>query len=450
MAEAIRMPRMSDTMTVGVIVEWHKKVGDTVKPGDVLADVETDKATMPLESYNEGVLLYIGPKNGSSVPVEEIVAVIGKKGEDYQSVLAKEGGAAKQTEVPETKSAKPTNDTTSTAVLPKDVKEIRMPLLSDTMKEGKIVRWNKKVGDKVKSDDALAEVETDKTTMEVVGYEEGTLLYVAVGEGESAPVNGMIALVGPAGTDVKAYVEAQKNKPATSAEAKQESKSAEAPKHTPEPISHESTSDSDGRVKASPLARSMAKERGINISNVKGTGDGGRIIRRDIENYVPAEKPSEARKSTDKEGTLHIHSFDQIGKEGFEDIPNTQMRKTIARRLSESKFQAPHFYLTMEINMDNAMKARKAMNEVSPVKISFNDLVIKACAMALREHPDVNSSWMGDFIRQNHHIHIGSAVAMPDGLIVPVIRFADQKSLSQIAIEAKGLYDKAKNKTSAQ
>jgi len=286
--------------------------------------------------------------------------------------------------------------------------------------------------------------------MEVVGYEEGTLLYVAVGEGESAPVNGMIALVGPAGTDVKAYVEAQKNKPATSAEAKQESKSAEAPKHTPEPISHESTSDSDGRVKASPLARSMAKERGINISNVKGTGDGGRIIRRDIENYVPAEKPSEARKSTDKEGTLHIHSFDQIGKEGFEDIPNTQMRKTIARRLSESKFQAPHFYLTMEINMDNAMKARKAMNEVSPVKISFNDLVIKACAMALREHPDVNSSWMGDFIRQNHHIHIGSAVAMPDGLIVPVIRFADQKSLSQIAIEAKGLYDKAKNKTSAQ
>lgn len=451
MAEAIRMPRMSDTMEEGVIVEWHKKVGDKVKPGDVLADVETDKATMPMESYNEGTLLYIGPKKGDSVPVEDIIAIIGKEGEDYKSILEKENSKEdKKEEKPteEKKEQKQEKKASGEAILPKGVKVIRMPLLSDTMKEGKIVKWNKKVGDKVKSDDALAEVETDKATMEIVGYEEGTLLYIGVEEGDAAPINDMIALVGPAGTDVKAYAEYEKNKPAKTEEeetGEEEKPAAETSTTTPAASATSDSSDDNGRIKVSPLARRMAKEKGYNLSDITGTGDGGRIIKRDIENYTPSVAAADAGKAA-KEGVLQVHAFEQIGKESHEDIPNSQMRKTIARRLGESKFNAPHFYLTMEINMDNAMKARKAMNEVSPVKISFNDLVIKACAMALREHPAVNSSWMGDFIRQNNHIHIGSAVAMPDGLIVPVIRFADQKSLSQIAAEAKGLYDKAKNK----
>lgn len=443
MAEAIRMPRMSDTMTEGVIVEWHKKVGDKVKPGDVLADVETDKATMELESYNEGTILYIGPEKGDKVPVEDVIIVVGKQGEDYKSLL---GGQSQQPSNEKATAEKPAIQPATKSAdvpLPKGVKVITMPLLSDTMKEGKIVKWNKKVGDKVKSDDALAEVETDKATMEVVGYEEGTLLYIAVEAGDAAPINGMIALVGPAGTDVKAYAEAHKNAPqeqtsSTTGEAHKDTVSA------PAVVEATSTTTEDGRIKASPLARKMAQEKGINLSGVTGTGDGGRIIKRDIDNYVPVVKP--VAKAEEKPGAIHIQPFAAIGQEGHGDIPNSQMRKTIARRLSESKYQAPHFYLTMEINMDQAMKARKAMNEVSPVKISFNDLVIKACAMALREHPAVNSSWMGDFIRRNMHIHIGSAVAMPDGLIVPVIRFADQKSLSQIASEAKGLYEKARNR----
>lgn len=442
MAEAIRMPRMSDTMTEGVIVEWHKKVGDKIKSGDEIADVETDKATMPLESYSEGEILYIGPKKGEATPVDGIVAIVGKKGEDYKALLANESKAKKPSK-PAEASAATTSAPPASVELPKAVKEIRMPLLSDTMTEGKILKWNKKVGDKVKSDDALAEVETDKATMDIVGYEDGTLLHIATAEGSAAPVNGVIALVGPAGTDVSGYVAALKNKPAAPAGPVAHADHAVA---VHEPAVAEPSTPDDGRIKVSPLARTMAKQRGITLTDVTGTGDGGRIVKRDIENYVPAAKPAAATKEAPKESALHMHTFAPIGQESYQDIVNTQMRKTIARRLSESKFQAPHFYLTMEINMDNAMKARKAMNDVSPVKISFNDLVIKACAMALREHPDVNSSWMGDFIRQNNHIHIGSAVAMPDGLIVPVIRFADQKSLSQIATEAKSLYQKARDK----
>lgn len=461
MAEVIRMPRMSDTMTEGKIVDWHKKTGDKIKPGDLLAEVETDKATMELESYNEGTLLYIGPKKGDSVKVEGILAVVGKEGENYQSLLDEEqssGGKdkekkeAKGEEKKEDKKKKDSGkeekgekSTAAPVELPKGAKEIRMPLLSDTMKEGKIVKWNKRVGDKVKSDDALAEVETDKATMDVVGYEEGTLLYIGVAEGESAKINDIIAIVGKEGTDVSAYVEDQKNRPSDD-EEKQEKETAasSAPEkesaEKEETSDEESSQDADGRIKASPLARKMAGEKGIELSKVKGTGDGGRIVKRDIEEY----KPAAAVKT--EEGAIALRPFAAVGEESHEDIPNSQMRKTIARRLGESKFQAPHFYLTMEINMDRAMASRKSMNEISPVKISFNDLAIKAAAMALRQHPAVNSSWMGDFIRQNKHIHIGSAVAMPEGLIVPVIRFADQKSLSQISAEAKELYEKARNK----
>lgn len=464
MAEAIKMPRMSDTMAEGVIVEWHVKVGDKIKPGDLLADVETDKATMELESYNEGTILYLAVEKGKSVPVEGLLAIIGKEGEDYQNVLnesnsQKKGDSKSESQAPVEKkeednnanAEKKNNEKSAQVSLPEGVKLIRMPLMSDTMKEGKIVSWNKKVGDKVKSDDALAEVETDKATMEVVGYEEGTLLYITTEAGDAAKINDVIALVGPAGTDVSAYASWLKSTDNTGevasgktekAEEKSE-KAVENKAETPrEEESEPSNSGDDRRIKASPLAKRLAQEKGVDISQISGSGDGGRIVKKDVDNFNPEKAAAAPQKSE----SAQVQPFAAMGEESYEDIPNSQMRKTIARRLGESKYQAPHFYLTMEINMDNAMQSRKALNELSPVKISFNDLVIKASAMALRKHPAVNSSWMGDFIRQNKHIHIGSAVAVPEGLIVPVIRFADQKSLSQIAADTKELYDKAKNK----
>ncbi len=465
MAEVIRMPRMSDTMTEGVIVEWHKKVGDKVKSGDLMAEVETDKATMELESYNDGVLLYIGVEKGQSIAVDGLLAVIGKEGEDYKAAIEGFKGpgtapsanqTAPKTEAAPAGEAKPADPAPAPAkaTLPDGAKEIRMPLLSDTMTEGKIVAWNKKVGDTVKSDDVLAEVETDKATMEVVGYEEGTLLYIGVEAGSAAKINEIIAIVGKAGTDVSAYIAAEKSgankQPAAAAPAPAGEAPAAAPAEThattpaPETAPAETT---NGRVKASPLAKKLAAEKGISLSALKGSGDGGRITKKDVDQYTPAAAPAAAAPAQAAEPKpAAVTAFVPAGTEGHTDTPLSQMRKTIARRLSESKFSAPHFYLGMEINMDNAISARAAMNEVSPVKISFNDMIIKACAAALRQHPDVNSSWMGDFIRHNHHIHIGMAVAMPDGLIVPVIRFADQKSLSQISAEAKELGNKAKNK----
>ena len=439
MAEVIRMPRLSDTMAEGVIVSWNKKVGDSIKPGDVLAEVETDKATMELESYQTGVLLHIGVDAGKAVKVDGVLAVIGKAGEDYTSALSSPTVATVEPATPDPVSTSPIKP--EKLSLPAGAKEIRMPLLSDTMTEGKIISWQKKVGETVKSDDVLAEVETDKATMEVVGYEAGTLLFVGVEAGKAAKVNEIIAIVGKAGTDITAYLAAEKSG-ANAAENTAKPFTAVEPIVNKEvPVAN--TTEQNGRVKASPLARKMAAEKGIAITALHGSGDGGRVIRKDVENYQPginANKDLPTQASSQASAT-----------EGYTDIPLTQMRKTIARRLGESMFTAPHFYLTMELNMDNAMAARTVMNEMSPVKISFNDMLIKACAAALRLHPDVNSSWLTDqsgneFIRRNHHIHIGSAVAMPEGLIVPVIRNADQKSLSQIAADAKELYQKARDK----
>ena len=449
MAEVIRMPLMSDTMTEGVIAEWHKKVGDKVKAGDVLADVETDKATMELENYVDGTLLYIGVEKGKAAKVDGILAVVGKDGEDYKSLLDGAGSAPAAAAVPAPSTA-PTPASAPAAAkvaLPAGAKEIRMPLLSDTMTEGKIVSWNKKVGDAVKADDVLADVETDKATMEVVGYEEGTLLYIGVQAGEAAKINGLIAIVGKAGTDISAYIAAEKSG-ANNAAATAPAATTAAPTTTAPAVATVNetvAASSNGRVIASPLAKKLASDKGIDISKVQGTGDGGRITKKDIDGYVPATTTDNRQSTTEKAGGT-ARPFTASGQEGHADVQLTQMRKVIAKRLSESKFSAPHFYLTVEINMDNAITSRAAINEVSPVKVSFNDMIIKASAMALRLHPDVNSSWMGDFIRQNHHIHIGSALALPEGLIVPVIRFADQKSLSQIAGDAKDLYKKAKDK----
>ena len=360
---------------------------------------------------------------------------------------------------------------------------IRMPLLSDTMKEGVIAEWLKKVGDTVKADDVIAEVETDKATMEVMPYVDGTLLYIGVEKGKGVPVNGIMAIIGKPGEDFQSILDGEKGAaPAAKAEpaaaapaAKAEQPAATAPKaeSSPKPAAGAGTSpatapppvvqppaapaqatpapaaEADDRVKASPLAKKLAEEKGVNISDLKGSGDNGRIIKRDIDSYTPAPAaaPAAAPQAAKAPQAAPLPAIAAVtGEEGHTDTPLTQMRRIIAQRLAESKFSAPHFYLRMTITMDKAIDARKAINELSPVKVSFNDLVIKACAMALRRHPAVNSSWMGDFIRQNHHIHIGTAVAVEDGLIVPVIKFADQKSLSQIAQEAGVLYDKARTK----
>src|ERR1044072_414292 len=441
MAEVIRMPLLSDTMTEGVIAEWHKKVGDTVKSDDVIAEVETDKATMEVIGYVDGTLLYVGVEKGKAAKVNEIIAIVGKPGEDYKPLL--EGGApaaapangkaesapAQQASAPAATPAPAASngDTAAVQEALKNATVIRMPLLSDTMTEGKIVAWNKKVGDTVKSDDVLAEVETDKATMEVIGYADGELLYVGVKEGNAAKVNDIIAIVGKKGTNVDAILAAEKGGPAPAAAPAGESKHA-ANAAPAAPVAEATPAVNGGRVKASPLAKKLAEEKGIDISQVPGSGDGGRIVKRGGGSFVPGAKPAAAATAPAAAKTA-APAFVAAGQEGYTDIEVSQMRKAIARRLSESKFTAPHFYLKIDVNMDKAMESRKTINEISPVKVSFNDMVIKAAALALRQHPFVNSSWMGDVIRQNQHIHIGSAVAIDEGLIVPVIRFADQKSL---------------------
>jgi pyruvate dehydrogenase E2 component (dihydrolipoamide acetyltransferase) len=437
MAEVIRMPLLSDTMTEGKIVKWNKTVGDTVKSDDVLADVETDKATMEVVGYADGTLLYIGFKEGEAAKVNEIIAIVGKPGDDIQQYLSPAAPATQPAPATQTTSAAP-------SITPEQlgVTVIRMPLLSDTMTSGKIVQWNKKVGDQVKSDDNLADVETDKATMEVVGYAEGTLLHVGVPAGESAKVNDIIAIIGKPGTDVSGLLNSLNNSSATPAATPAASPAA-APAPAAVSTTVTSAASADGRVKASPLAKMLAKDKGIDLSHVRGSGDGGRIIKSDVDNFTlgSVQVSSNVAASSAAPTPTFV-----AGVEGYADTPLTSMRKTIARRLGESMYTAPHFYLSMEICMDNAITARAAMNEVSSTKISFQDMLIKASALALKKHPAVNSSWMGEFIRTYNHVHIGSAIALPEGLIVPVVRFADQKSLSQIALEAKELYDKARNK----
>jgi pyruvate dehydrogenase E2 component (dihydrolipoamide acetyltransferase) len=454
MAEAIKMPKMSDTMSEGVLAKWHKKVGDVVKPGDVIAEIETDKATMDFESFQEGVLLYIGVEEGKAVPVDGLIAVIGKEGEDYKSIL---DGDAKPEPAPakeeKTEVAKPEVQVAAvdTSNIPANV--IRMPALSDTMTEGVINKWNFKVGDKIKADDSLADVETDKATMEVVGYEEGTLLYLSVKEGEAVPVNGIIAIVGKEGTDITPLLNADKSAPApAAAEPKTEEKAVatSTPDAVAAPVKEsKGSTEDDSRVKASPLARKLAQDKGVNLNDVKGSAEGGRIIKKDIEDFKPVvsvAKTTAPAASAEKvvAAAPSIPAF--IGEEKFTEKPVSQMRKVIAKRLAESLFTAPHFYLTMSIDMDQAMQARAKINEYAPTKVSFNDLVLKACAVALKKHPVINSSWLGDKIRFNEHVNIGVAVAVEDGLLVPVIRFADGKSLTHISAEVKDFAGKAKAK----
>jgi pyruvate dehydrogenase E2 component (dihydrolipoamide acetyltransferase) len=454
MAEIIRMPKMSDTMEEGVIASWLKKVGDTVKPGDILAEVETDKATMELESYEEGVLLYVGVKEKDSVPVNGIIAIIGEKGEAFEHLLSGAPAVAPKVEavIPATTPAPAVAEVTPPAAaiakssIPAVV--VTMPKMSDTMQEGTISAWLKKVGDVVKTGEIIAEVETDKATMELESYEDGVLLYIGVEAGGSVPVDGVIAVIGEKGADYQSLLAAHQGGASIAAPVEVASPASPVAAAAPAPVVVQApvaaavaSSTGNERVKASPLAKKIASETGIDIRQVAGSGEGGRIVKRDIETFVPA-----AATASPQAASSQVGGAPALGQESFTEEKVSQMRKTIAKRLAESKYSAPHFYLTMEINMDKAIEARKSMNEFGTAKISFNDLVIKAAAAALRQNPKANSSWLGDKIRYNDHIHIGMAVAVEDGLLVPVIRFADQLSLSQISNQAKSLGQKAKNK----
>ena len=435
MAEVIKMPKMSDTMTEGVISTWLKKEGDVIVSGDVLAEVETDKATMELESYEDGILLHIGVPEKATVAVDAIIAIIGAKGEDIQSLIS---DSSQSVSGPATV---PTGDTEPAKVDTMDASSIkasvlRMPKMSDTMTEGVIAQWLMKVGDQVSSGDILAEVETDKATMELESYDDGTLLYTAASAGSAVEVDGIIAIIGEENADYEALLQSE-NKVAQKAETV-------VAAAVPAPVEASIVSAapvpaSDGRVLASPLAKKMAQDKGIDLGTIPGSGDGGRIVKKDVETFEPAMAKTAPVAGTPENYVKPV----VIGAEASEDIALTQMRKVIASRLSESKFSAPHFYLTMEINMDKAMAARVSMNEVSPVKISFNDIVLKAVASAIRQHPDVNVSWLEDKMQKHQHIHIGVAVAIPDGLVVPVVKFADNKSLAHISSEVKDLAQRA-------
>jgi pyruvate dehydrogenase E2 component (dihydrolipoamide acetyltransferase) len=457
MAEIVRMPKMSDTMTEGVIAKWHKKVGDTVKSGELMAEIETDKATMDYESFNAGTVLFLGAEEGQAIQVNDVLAVVGNSGEDFKELLAGAGKAAEAGGKAEPKSepkseAKPESKNeaktapppaASPAVDTSNIKAeiVLMPKMSDTMTDGVIAAWHKNIGDTVKTGELLAEIETDKATMEYESYNAGTLLYIGAEAGKSVPVNGVLAVIGEKGADWETLLKAHENKSASApaAETKGETKSEEAPVQAnagQQPVSAES---SGGRVKASPLAKKLAKDKGFDIAKIQGSGDQGRITKKDVENFKPSTEAAPAQKAG---APVPVG----VGQESFEEVNVTQMRKTIARRLGEIKFTAIEIFLTMEINMDKAIEARNSINEVAPVKVSFNDMVIKAVAAALKSNPKVNSSWLGDKIRYNHHVHIGVAVAVDEGLVVPVIRFADSLGLAQISAAVKDFAGKAKNK----
>jgi len=443
MAELINMPRLSDTMEEGTVAKWYKKVGDTVKEGDILAEIETDKATMEFESFQEGELLHIGIDEGGTAPVDSLLAIIGEKGEDIKDMI---GGAtpsspstAESTTVPVAVAENKTEKTT----MPEGVEVITMPRLSDTMEEGTVAKWNKKVGDPVNEGDILAEIETDKATMEFESFYSGTLLYIGLEEGQSAAVDSVLAAIGKEGTDpesVKAAI-VSSTKEATNPEEVKVSTPApvveqkETPKPVPvaaqSPVSTQSAHN--GRLVASPLAKKMAEEKGISLQQVKGSGDGGRIIKRDIENFKGSA------------GGFAVSSG-PTGVESITELANSSMRKAIAKRLSASKFSAPHYYLAVELDMDHAIAFRQQFNTLPDTKISFNDIVLKAVALSLKEHPQVNSQWFDDKIIQNHHVHLGVAVAVEDGLVVPVLKFTDELDLRQIGVTVKDYAFRARDK----
>ncbi|PWI31294.1 pyruvate dehydrogenase complex dihydrolipoamide acetyltransferase [Flavobacteriaceae bacterium LYZ1037] len=454
MAEIINMPRLSDTMEEGTVATWLKKVGDKIEEGDILAEIETDKATMEFESFHEGTLLHIGVQEGETTKVDELLAIIGDEGEDISELITNSNskaseektnlkdGTSNDDEIQSDNEASKSNsneDSNTETKLPEGVIIVTMPRLSDTMEEGTVATWLKKVGDAVSEGDILAEIETDKATMEFESFQAGTLLYIGLDEGESAKVDSLLAIIGPKGTDVsdiaknfKTEDTSEKKEAPSKAEPKKETTVTSSEDKKSQTSTSASTSDSS-RIFISPLAKKMADEKGINLSQVKGSGENGRIIKRDIENFTPSTSAS-------------VGKFVPTGQEDFDEVKHSQMRKVIAKRLAESKFTAPHYYLNVEFDMENAIAFRQQYNSIPETKISYNDMIVKACALALKKHPQVNSQWFDDRMQINNHVHIGVAVAVPDGLVVPVVKFANEQSLTQIGAAVKEYAGKARNK----
>ena len=453
MAIVVNMPRLSDTMEEGTVASWLKKVGDRVEEGDILAEIETDKATMEFESFNEGVLLHIGIQEGETTKVDELLAIIGEEGEDISALL--EGGANIKPELVEEEVVESTNENEDTneaeknvaTDIPEGVVVVTMPRLSDTMEEGTVASWLKNVGDFVEEGEILAEIETDKATMEFESFNEGTLLHIGLAVGESAKVDDLLAIIGPEGTDVSNLAQNFSTNAPTeinvveekSSETSQTVATPETPKQEVETPKVETSSpiiSNPSRLYISPLAKKIAEEKGIPLNQLEGTGENGRIIKRDVENFSPATATV----------TSSVTKFVASGQEDSDEISHSQMRKVIAKRLGESKFSAPHYYLAVEFDMDNAIAFRKQYNSIPDTKISFNDIVVKACALALRQHPQVNSQWFEDRMKLNNHVHIGVAVAVEDGLVVPVVKFANEQTLPQIGVAVKDFAGRARKK----
>jgi pyruvate dehydrogenase E2 component (dihydrolipoamide acetyltransferase) len=440
MAEVINMPRLSDTMEEGTVASWLKKVGDTVEEGDILAEIETDKATMEFESFYEGVLLHIGVAEGETTKVDELLAIIGEKGEDISAFL--EGTKQLESIENEVVSEEAVEEVkTDVAEIPEGVVMVTMPRLSDTMEEGTVASWLKKVGDTVEEGDILAEIETDKATMEFESFQSGTLLHIGLEEGESAKVDSLLAVIGPKGAEVSQLVTNFKVDGITDSQVETVAETIDIPEIQTVPevkqtdIQNMPKVNSSGRLFVSPLAKKLAEEKNISLSQVQGSGENGRIIKRDIESFTPVASTSAS-----------VAKFIPVGQEDFDEITNSNMRKAIAKNLVKSKFTAPHYYLNVEFDMDNAIAFRSQYNTLPETKISFNDMIVKACALALKQHPQVNSQWFDDKMRMNNHVHIGVAVAVPDGLVVPVVRFANEQSLPQINIAVKDYAVRARNK----
>ena len=446
MAILVNMPRLSDTMEEGVVAKWLKQVGDKIEEGDILAEIETDKATMEFESFNEGTLLHIGVQEGETSPVDVLLAIIGEEGEDISEIL--NGAAATSQEVTSEDTTKEISKEQSATAIAEGVQVISMPRLSDTMEEGTVASWLKNIGDKIEEGDILAEIETDKATMEFESFYEGVLLYIGVGEGESAKVDSLLTIIGPQGTDVSALVTAHKEGTISSDTIETTTEALPSETVQIEELTAEvsKSNNTDGRIFASPLAKKIAKDKGINLAEVKGSGENGRIVKKDVENYTPAAVAVEATPTQTTQAATPLVTYTPVGEESYEEVKNSQMRKVIAKRLGESKFTAPHYYLTIELDMDSAIASRKTINDLPETKVSFNDMIVKACAMALKKHPQVNTSWNGDTTRYNHHIHVGVAVAVDDGLLVPVLKFTDQMSLTQIGSTVRDLAGKARTK----
>ena len=448
MAQIINMPRLSDTMEEGVVAKWLVNIGDDIKEGDILAEIETDKATMEFESFHEGTLLHIGVKEGETASVDSLLAIVGDKDEDITSLLNNDSKISGQLDlVEQIKETEKSDDNADNNI---DLKSknnnfqvIKMPRLSDTMEEGTVSSWLVNIGDQVKEGDILAEIETDKATMEFESFYEGTLLYIGINEGETALVDSLLAIIGEENADFQSVlknVDESENLDISKPEQLNEIEELKE-----KPVIENQDQISSNRVLASPLAKKIAKEKNIDLSTVHGSGDNGRITKLDVETHFSKSPQTTKENKLEKQSIPKVENIVE-GTESFEEIENSQMRKAIARRLKESKFSAPHYYLNIECDMDNAIAFRKQYNTLPDTKISFNDIIVKACAIALKLHPRVNSQWFEDKMRLNHHVHVGVAVGVPDGLVVPVIRFANEKSLTDIGLEVKDFASKSRDK----